>query len=137
MAAAEPGADAVRRHQGADARHILEGLTDRLRQLEASRLIDRDYRPTIPPSVTYTLTPRASELGEVLSGLSRIAKKWAAEDAIGGEAPRDATAKPMRSRAVPAPAPIGNATTDALSARQADADRLSVPASLNDTGEQT
>lgn len=56
-------------------------LTERLRQLEASGLVHRDYRPTIPPTVSYSLTPRGCELNEVLDGLSRIALKWADEDA--------------------------------------------------------
>ena len=58
-------------------------LTERLRQLEAAGLIHRDYRPTIPPAVTYSLTPRGTELNAVLDGLNDIAQKWAAEDAAG------------------------------------------------------
>lgn len=58
-------------------------LTDRLRQLEGGGLVHRDYQPTIPPAVTYSLTARGSELNGVLDGLSRIAKRWAAEDADG------------------------------------------------------
>ena len=56
-------------------------LTERLRQLEAGRLIHRDYQPTIPPAVTYSLTARAEELNGIMEGLNRIAEKWAAEDA--------------------------------------------------------
>jgi DNA-binding HxlR family transcriptional regulator len=56
-------------------------LTERLRHLEASRLVHRDYQPTIPPAVTYSLTVRGSELHGVLDGLGEIAVKWAAEDA--------------------------------------------------------
>ena len=58
-------------------------LTERLRQLEAAGLVHRDYRPTIPPMVTYSLTPRGSELNAVLDGLNAIAQKWATEDAAG------------------------------------------------------
>ena len=58
-------------------------LTERLRQLEAAGLVHRDYRPTIPPAVTYSLTPRGAELNAVLDGLNAIAQKWAAEDAAG------------------------------------------------------
>lgn len=57
-------------------------LTDRLRDLESYGLINRDYRPSIPPSVTYSMTARANELHEVLEGLNMIALKWANEDAI-------------------------------------------------------
>ncbi len=56
-------------------------LTERLRQLEASGLVHRDYKPTIPPSVTYSLTARGAELNGVLDGINQIAVKWAAEDA--------------------------------------------------------
>ena len=55
-------------------------LTERLRHLEASGLVHRDYQPTIPPTVTYSLTCRGAELNEVLDGLNRIAIKWAEED---------------------------------------------------------
>jgi DNA-binding HxlR family transcriptional regulator len=56
-------------------------LTERLRQLEGAGLVHRDYQPTIPPAVTYSLTERGSELNGVLDGLGHIAMKWAAEDA--------------------------------------------------------
>ena len=67
-------------------------LTERLRHLEAARLIHRDHRPTIPPSVTYSLTGRATQLGQVLSDLNAIASQWAAEDraAADREAPESA-----------------------------------------------
>ena len=55
-------------------------LTERLRQLEAARLVHRDYQPTIPPTVTYSLTTRGSELKAVLDGLNCLAVRWAAED---------------------------------------------------------
>jgi DNA-binding HxlR family transcriptional regulator len=61
-------------------------LTERLRHLEASGLVHRDYQPTIPPTVTYSLTCRGAELNEVLDGLNRIATKWAEEDLNPGEA---------------------------------------------------
>ncbi len=55
-------------------------LTERLRQLEASGLILRDYQPSIPPAVTYSMSERGAELHEVLDGLNQIAFKWAQED---------------------------------------------------------
>ncbi len=67
-------------------------LTERLRQLEASGLVHRDYRPTIPPSVTYSLTARGAELNGVLDGLNQIAMKWAAEDAVA-----EAAARPLET----------------------------------------
>src|SRR5579859_6717512 len=56
-------------------------LTERLRHLEASGLVHRDYRATIPPAVTYSLTPRGIELRSVLDELGVIARRWSAEDA--------------------------------------------------------
>ena len=52
----------------------------RLRHLEASGLVDRDHRPTIPPAVYYSLTPRGLELHAVLDGLAEIALRWQQED---------------------------------------------------------
>jgi len=51
-------------------------LTQRLRMLEEAGLIFRDYRPTIPPEVTYGLTDRGDELGIVLDELEVIARRW-------------------------------------------------------------
>jgi DNA-binding HxlR family transcriptional regulator len=55
-------------------------LTERLRHLEAHGLVSRDYKPTIPPSVTYALTARGHELRQALQSLDAIARRWAAED---------------------------------------------------------
>jgi DNA-binding HxlR family transcriptional regulator len=55
-------------------------LTERLRHLEASGLVDRDYRPTIPPTVSYALTQRGRELKHVLESLDGVAQRWRAED---------------------------------------------------------
>ncbi|MEH6547249.1 MAG: helix-turn-helix domain-containing protein [Sneathiella sp.] len=55
-------------------------LTDRLRKLEASGLVHRDYKPTVPPTVNYSLTKRGRELHMVLKGISEIAVRWDAED---------------------------------------------------------
>lgn len=54
-------------------------LTERLRQLEAERLIDRHYEPTVPPQVTYSLTKRVLELEGVMEELDRIAERWYGE----------------------------------------------------------
>ncbi len=58
-------------------------LTERLRTLEGAGLIKRDYEATIPPKVTYSLTPRGHELDEVLEKLSEVAIRWQAEDRAG------------------------------------------------------
>jgi DNA-binding HxlR family transcriptional regulator len=62
-------------------------LTERLRTLEGAGLIRRDYEATIPPKVTYSLTPRGHELDGVLEKLAEVAIRWQAED----RAARDAT----------------------------------------------
>ena len=54
-------------------------LTERLRMLEAAGLLDREQAPTIPPQVTYSLTPRGAELRELLNGLGLVALRWDAE----------------------------------------------------------
>jgi DNA-binding HxlR family transcriptional regulator len=55
-------------------------LTERLRTLEGAGLIKREYEATIPPKVTYSLTPRGHELDEVLEKLAGVAIRWQAED---------------------------------------------------------
>lgn len=51
-------------------------LTERLRMLEEEGLVHRDYKPTIPPQVSYALTPKGLELHEVLDSLARLGNKW-------------------------------------------------------------
>ncbi len=58
-------------------------LTERLKRLEADGLIHRDYRPTIPPQVSYSLTRRGDELKDILDALGAVAQRWAAEDMAG------------------------------------------------------
>src|SRR5471030_1774221 len=55
-------------------------LTERLRTLEGAGLVLRDYEPTIPPKVTYSLTQRGHELDDVLGTLADVAMRWQAED---------------------------------------------------------
>ncbi len=56
-------------------------LTERLRTLEGAGLVRRDYEPTIPPKVTYSLTKRGHELDDVMGRLAEIGMRWEAEDA--------------------------------------------------------
>jgi len=56
-------------------------LTERLRALEEKGFLYRDYKPTIPPEVTYGLTKRMKDIQKVLGELNRLAKKWQLEDA--------------------------------------------------------
>jgi DNA-binding HxlR family transcriptional regulator len=51
-------------------------LTERLRTLEVEGLVSRHYEPTVPPQVTYALTPRVMELEPVMIELDRIAQRW-------------------------------------------------------------
>lgn len=51
-------------------------LTERLRMLENEHLVHRDYKPTIPPEVTYQLTDKGLELQDVLDDLKSLAFKW-------------------------------------------------------------
>lgn len=51
-------------------------LTERLRMLEQLGILDRHHEPTIPPKVTYSLTPRGHELEDALDALDSLALKW-------------------------------------------------------------
>jgi DNA-binding HxlR family transcriptional regulator len=51
-------------------------LTERLRMLEAEGWVTRDYKPTVPPQVTYAITKRVLELDGVMLELDRIAERW-------------------------------------------------------------
>ena len=55
-------------------------LTDRLKRLEADGLVVRDYQPTIPPAVSYSLTARGVQLKAMLDALGDVAIRWRAED---------------------------------------------------------
>ena len=55
-------------------------LTERLRMLQRAGVIWRDQAETIPPAVTYGLTPRGNDLRSVLEELGNIAERWKAED---------------------------------------------------------
>lgn len=51
-------------------------LTERLRMLEAIGIVHRNYKPTIPPQVTYKLTERGKELSKPLYHLCELASRW-------------------------------------------------------------
>jgi DNA-binding HxlR family transcriptional regulator len=51
-------------------------LTEKLRELERAKLINRDYKPTIPPTVIYSVTSHSEELGSILKDLSVLAYTW-------------------------------------------------------------
>ena len=54
-------------------------LTERLRMLEAEGWLNRDYKPTVPPQVTYSITEKVLELDGVMRELDRIAERWYGE----------------------------------------------------------
>jgi hypothetical protein len=47
-------------------------LTERLRLLEQRGFVYRDYKPTIPPAVTYGITKRMKDISRVLNELERL-----------------------------------------------------------------
>lgn len=51
-------------------------LTERLRMLEEEEIVYRDYKPTIPPQVTYGLAQRGEDLAKVFALIDKIAQKW-------------------------------------------------------------
>lgn len=51
-------------------------LTERLRMLEAEGILYRDYKPSIPPEVTYGLTVRGQELMDIIDQLDGLARRW-------------------------------------------------------------
>lgn len=52
-------------------------LTERLRALEIAGIIARDYKPTVPPQVTYSLTQRGADLRGTLKGIAAVSYAWA------------------------------------------------------------
>lgn len=57
-------------------------LTERLRELEEKRFVYRDYKPTIPPQVSYRLTERMEAFHVIMSQLDTLSRAWADEDAV-------------------------------------------------------
>lgn len=57
-------------------------LTERLRMLENAGLVYRDYKPTVPPQVSYSLTERGFELREALQSLHQLAVRWNQQGAV-------------------------------------------------------
>ncbi len=56
-------------------------LTDRLRQMEKNGLIWRKKIETVPPAVTYGLTPKGEDFDGVLKAFEHVAERWDAGDA--------------------------------------------------------
>ncbi|MGO8790932.1 MAG: winged helix-turn-helix transcriptional regulator [Terriglobia bacterium] len=81
----------LRRHVAGISSRV---LTERLRVLEEKGFVFRNYKPTIPPAVTYGITSRMKDISKVLDELNELAKKWQQEDA-------HVRAKPETGRASP------------------------------------
>ncbi len=60
-------------------------LTDRLRKLEDAGIVKRDYKPVIPPEVSYSLTERGVELRGILNDMSRLAINWKLVEPCSGD----------------------------------------------------
>lgn len=56
-------------------------LTERLRGLEDKGFVYRDYKPTIPPEVTYGLTARMQDIQKILTDLHNLAASWETQSA--------------------------------------------------------
>lgn len=54
-------------------------LTETLRRLERDGLVDREVEATVPPAVTYAITPLGQSLLEALGGLVDWYREHAAE----------------------------------------------------------
>jgi DNA-binding HxlR family transcriptional regulator len=55
-------------------------LAERLRALEEKGFVYRDYKPTIPPEVTYGITARMKDIEKVLAEMHHLGEKWNKED---------------------------------------------------------
>lgn len=79
-----------------EVRALVPGLSDRmlaqrLRQLEAHRMITREVEPTMPVTIRYRLTPRGEELMGALEPLLSFGSRWMhAERPQDDEIPRTA-----------------------------------------------
>lgn len=56
-------------------------LSDRLRDLEAAKIVERHVEPSTPVRITYALSKRGTELASVLGELQVWAERWAKEPA--------------------------------------------------------
>ncbi len=53
-----------------------KSLSDTLRHLEASGILERHAYPTVPVTVEYTLTPKGQDLHQILHDMKLWAAKW-------------------------------------------------------------
>ena len=55
-------------------------LTLRLRTLEEKGFVRRTVKPTNPPQVTYSPTPRLRDMNQFMEQLHTLSEKWKSED---------------------------------------------------------
>ena len=65
-----------------DIIHAVPGLSDRLlserlKELEATNIVERIVHPETPVRIEYRLTPKGHELNEAITALSAWAERWA------------------------------------------------------------
>ena len=51
-------------------------LSDRLRELEAERLVERTVQPAIPVTIRYALTEKGRQLAPVFESIAAWAGSW-------------------------------------------------------------
>ncbi|MCE2992884.1 MAG: winged helix-turn-helix transcriptional regulator [Alphaproteobacteria bacterium] len=51
-------------------------LTAKLRDLENASIINRQYKPSIPPQVSYSLSEHGKDIVPIIQQISDIAHKW-------------------------------------------------------------
>jgi DNA-binding HxlR family transcriptional regulator len=68
-------------------------LAERLRSLEEKGFVYRDYKPTIPPEVTYGITARMKDIEKVLAEMHHLGEKWNKEDLSKRDGGRNVEAK--------------------------------------------
>src|SRR5260370_40909794 len=73
------------------------GLTERPRVLEQKGFVFRDYKPTIPPSVTYGITKRLKDISKVMGDFDGLAEKRKQEDAHLRTKPESGKARAQRA----------------------------------------
>lgn len=89
-------------------------LAERLKRLEADGLVARDYQPTIPPTVSYSLTARGVQLKAMLDALGDVANRWRAEDERAAQKRGSAKASRQSASAIGAKVPLASSSASSL-----------------------
>jgi DNA-binding HxlR family transcriptional regulator len=74
-------------------------LSERLKEFEAERLVERRVEPSTPVRIEYRLTAKGRELAPVVEALSAWAERWAeVDDGCAAADAMAATSSQLRSR---------------------------------------